>query len=193
MKSKRIFAYLIDMIILIFILFIIGIFFKNQNVESLHLEAIELHQTFLSKEVGFATYINHYSSIMHDLSKQTFLYTFIGLLIMSVYFVWIPYKWKGQTLGKRAMHLKIHKKGELTIQSLLYRAILINGLGYVTVSLLLLWILPSFSYFFTISSICILQVILVIVSFFMILYNKDGKSLEDLLTDTEVIHVEEVK
>ena len=104
---------------------------------------------------------------------------------------------QGAILTKRindlTEHLKIHKKGELTIQSLLYRAILINGLGYVTVSLLLLWILPSFSYFFTISSICILQVILVIVSFFMILYNKDGKSLEDLLTDTEVIHVEEVK
>lgn len=193
MKHKRIVAYLIDTILIILLLVGIRVLFQNQNMQTLRLELNELNQSFLSKQVGFSTYINHYSSIMYDMDKQNCLITLIGMILMILYFVILPYKWNGQTIGKKMMHIKIIKNESITIKDLFIRSLFINGLGYGILTFILLWIFPSFSYFLTASFIGILQIILVIVSLFMILYNKNGKDLEDIITQSEVIHVEEVK
>lgn len=189
MKIKRILAYLLDMFIIGIVIILISSFMQTKNMNVLGIEIGSLNEQFLMHKVSFITYLNHYSIAFYDLEKQKILINFITLLMMIIYFVVVPYKTNGKTLGKMIFEIKISKEN-INITDYMIRAFMINGLGYTLFSLLLIFILPSFSYFLTISVIAFMQLALVITSFFMLLYNK-GKTLEDMFTKTSVI--EEVK
>lgn len=189
MKIKRILAYILDMFIIGMIIILISSFMQTKNMDVLGIEIGSLNEQFLMHEVSFITYLNHYSIAFYDLEKQKILINFITLLIMILYFVVFPYKNKGKTLGKMIFGIKISKK-DIKITDYLVRALMINGLGYTLFAFILIFILPSFSYFLTVSVIAFMQLALVITSFFMLLYNKE-KTLEDMFTKTSVI--EEVK
>lgn len=190
MKIKRILAYILDMFIAGLIIIIISSVMKNNNLDNLLVEIGSLNESFLMHEVSFITYLNHYSIAFYDLEKQKLLINLITLLIMSIYFVIIPYKNKGMTLGKMVFGIRIYKK-DIKINDYIVRAFTINGLGYILFSVLFIFILPSFSYFLTVSFLAFMQLALVITSFFMLLYNK-GKTLEDIFSKTEVILKEKV-
>ncbi len=190
MKIKRILAYILDMFIVGMIIIIISSFMQNKNLDNLLVEIGSLNESFLMREVSFITYLNHYSIAFYDLEKQKLLINFITLLIMSIYFIIVPYKNNGMTLGKMIFGIKIYKK-DIKITDYIIRAFTINGIGYIFFSVLLIFILPSFSYFLTISFLAFMQLALVITSFFMLLYNK-GKTLEDIFSKTEVILKEKV-
>lgn len=190
MKIKRILAYILDMFIAGLIIIIISSVMKNNNLDNLLVEIGSLNESFLMHEVSFITYLNHYSIAFYDLEKQKLLINLITLLIMSIYFVIIPYKNKGMTLGKMVFGIRIYKK-DIKINDYIVRAFTINGLGYILFSFLFIFILPSFSYFLTVSFLAFMQLALVITSFFMLLYNK-GKTLEDIFSKTEVILKEKV-
>lgn len=193
MKRKRIVAYMIDTVLITLVILFLTFILKNNNMQVLEEESQLLNQSFLSKEVGFSTYLNHYSSIMYDMDRNQMLIHFLSILIMTFYFVFLPYKWNGMTLGKKWMGIRINKEEGVDQVHYFLRAFLINGLGYFILSFLFVLFLPAFSYFLTISILGILQIILVITSLFMLLYSKRGKSLEDTLTGTEVIPIDEVK
>lgn len=190
MKIKRILAYILDMFIVGMIIIIISSFMQNKNLDNLLVEIGSLNESFLMREVSFITYLNHYSIAFYDLEKQKLLINFITLLIMSIYFIIVPYKNNGMTLGKMIFGIKIYKK-DIKITDYIIRAFTINGIGYIFFSVLLIFILPSFSYFLTISFLAFMQLALVITSLFMLLYNK-GKTLEDIFSKTEVILKEKV-
>lgn len=193
MKHKRILAYIIDTLLITSLIVLLGFLLKNNNIHALEEELQFLNQSFLSKEVGFSTYLNHYSSIMYDMDRNQMIIHFLSIIFMVLYFVVLPFYWKGQTLGKKWMGIRIDKPEGIHIFHYFMRSFLINGLGYYILSFLFVLFLPDFSYFLTISILGILQIILVITSLFMLLYMKHGKSLEDTLTGTEVVPIDEVK
>lgn len=193
MKSKRIVAYILDIVIIGCMITVLTLLFQNANMKALDLEVLELNTHFLAKEINFSAYLNHYSSIMHDMDRQKSVITFLSIVLMFFYYVIIPYKKNGQTLGKKIMKIQVVKKPTIEMKDYIIRSFIINGLGYLILTFVFLWILPSFSYFLTISILALLQIILVIASLFMVLYNKTNKSLEDILTGTEVVPLDEVK
>jgi RDD family. len=193
MKYKRILAYLVDMILISIVILIISKILGNKNIDTLMVEMNSLNENLLSKKENIVTYLNHYSEILRDLDRQKILINFISVIIMFGYFVILPFKNNGQTLGKMLMKIKVTKEEEIKLFDYLVRSFIINGIFYMIVILLLVCILPSFSYFLTISILGFLQIILVITSAFMILYKKNEKGLEDILTKTEVVLIDEVE
>lgn len=185
MKNRRFIAYLFDMSFICIILFILGIAFHTKNIDVLDTEFGHLNQSFFDHKISFITYLHHYASIAYDLDRQKVVIHFIGILIMLGYFVILPYYNKGRTIGKMFMKIKVVKEGDITINDFLLRSFITSGIGYLLLSLLFLFIFPAFSYFLMVSILGFFQIVLVVVSGFMISYKKKG--IEDLITNTNVI------
>ena len=193
MFKKRFFSYLIDVLILSFILVLIGSFIpRGSNIENLNNELISINNNFLNGEVGIRTYINQYASVFYSMDKEVFLSSLINVIVSILYFVVYPLYNNGQSIGKRINGIKIvSDDGSVSANSLIFRYLLMDGIGVSIISLCSLFIFKDFSYLIMTSILGFLQFLVVIISIFMVLYRNDGKSLPDLVAGTKVIEVKE--
>lgn len=191
MKSiakKRFFAYLIDILILGVILSIISIFQNNSNLTKLKKEWNLEINSYLNNEISTKELIYDYATISHDMDSENVLVSIVNGFFILIYFVIYPFFNNGQTLGMKRMKIKIQKdKGSLSMNDLLIRNFIVNGLLTLLISLALIYILPSVAYFITISILNFIQFVLVIISAFMVIYRSDKKGIQDLITHSSVV------
>ncbi len=187
--KKRLGAYLLDSIILSIVLGICSSFIPaSSNVINLHKQWDMEIDSYLNNEISTKEVINNYSMIAHDIDKEQVGLSIINGFFILIYFVIYPFFNDGQTLGKKVFKIKIKKdNGDLSMNDLIVRNFIVNGLLTLLVSLALIYILPSMSYFITISILNFIQFILVIVSAFMIIYRSDKKGIQDIITHTSVV------
>lgn len=191
--STRLSAYIIDLIFLGSILMVIYYFIPESNKTlELNYQLNNLNESVINQEISFNNYLGKYADIIYNLDKERLIYNVINLILIFVYFVIVPLITKGITLGKYIMGIKIKpKKEKLTLTALFIRNLIVNGLGYILLSIILLFIFPSNLYFIIISILGIIQFSLVITSCFMIIYRKDLRSLEDIFSQTNVVSIKE--
>lgn len=188
--KNRALAYFIDMLLFIIVILICTTFLKsNQNVAVLNLELDTINELALNHEISINTYLNRYADIMHNLDQEKVMINLINCIFIMGYFVMLPYFFEGRTLGKKILGLKVKRRdGELLMLSdLIIRNLIINGLGFMLISLCILYIAPSMIYFIIATLLGILQILLVIVSVFMVIYRKDNRGLHDVLSETMVV------
>lgn len=190
--KKRICAYLIDMFIL-FVFIGIGAMLTNvtENEKALRLELSEMNEKAVMRETSITSYLFHLSEISQDIDREHVAVGFINLVFVFIYFVFIPYFMEGKTFGKALMKIRVvdESGGEATIHSLVIRNVVLNGLLYLFLSLLFIYIVPGILYLLMISILGIIQLALVIFSVFMVLYRKDGVGLHERLSHTRVREV----
>lgn len=190
--KKRICAYLIDMFLL-FVFIGIGAMLTNvtENEKALRLELSEMNEKAVMRETSITSYLFHLSEISQDIDREHVAVGFINLVFVFIYFVFIPYFMEGKTFGKALMKIRVvdENGGEATIHSLVIRNVVLNGLLYLFLSLLFIYIVPGILYLLMISILGIIQLALVIFSVFMVLYRKDGVGLHERLSHTRVIEV----
>ena len=190
--KKRIFAYLIDIFIL-FVFIGIGAMLTNvtENEKALRLELSEMNEKAVMRETSITSYLFHLSEISQDIDREHVAVGFINLVFVFIYFVFIPYFMEGKTFGKALMKIRVVDESgeEATIHSLVIRNVVLNGLLYLFLSLLFIYIVPGILYLLMISILGILQLALVIFSVFMVLYRKDGVGLHERLSHTRVREV----
>jgi uncharacterized RDD family membrane protein YckC len=190
--KKRICAYLIDMFIL-FVFIGIGAMLTNvtENEKALRLELSEMNEKAVMRETSITSYLFHLSEISQDIDREHVAVGFINLVFVFIYFVFIPYFMEGKTFGKALMKIRVvdESGGEATIHSLVIRNVVLNGLLYLFLSLLFIYIVPGILYLLMISILGIIQLALVIFSIFMVLYRKDGVGLHERLSHTRVVEV----
>lgn len=190
--KKRICAYLIDIFIL-FVFIGIGAMLTNvtENEKALRLELSEMNEKAVMRETSITSYLFHLSEISQDIDREHVAVGFINLVFVFIYFVFIPYFMEGKTFGKALMKIRVvdESGGEATIHSLVIRNVVLNGLLYLFLSLLFIYIVPGILYLLMISILGILQLALVIFSVFMVLYRKDGVGLHERLSHTRVREV----
>lgn len=190
--KKRICAYLIDMFIL-FVFIGIGAMLTNvtENEKALRLELSEMNEKAVMRETSITSYLFHLSEISQDIDREHVAVGFINLVFVFIYFVFIPYFMEGKTFGKALMKIRVvdESGGEATIHSLVIRNVVLNGLLYLFLSLLFIYIVPGMLYLLMISILGIIQLALVIFSVFMVLYRKDGVGLHERLSHTRVVEV----
>jgi len=122
-----------------------------------------------------------------------FMITIYGTLVVGViYFGFIPWKWNGQTLGKKLFKLKaVNEYGENPgLFTHLLRAIQ-NWGTYVPALLGWLLFINYFAYWISAGAGGLLSGLVLIISFIMILAREDGRGLHDLMTGTYVISTNE--
>ncbi len=190
--KKRICAYLIDIFIL-FVFIGIGAMLTNvtENEKALRLELSEMNEKAVMRETSITSYLFHLSEISQDIDREHVAVGFINLVFVFIYFVFIPYFMEGKTFGKALMKIRVVDESgeEANIHSLVIRNVVLNGLLYLFLSLLFIYIVPGILYLLMISILGILQLALVIFSVFMVLYRKDGVGLHERLSHTRVVEV----
>ena len=187
--SKRIGAYLIDIIIVSLIFLILTAFIpESKNVITLNDEIEKVSENFLNQTINTNEYFNQTVILSHSLSKETFLSDLFNFVLMIGYFVILPYYYNGQTIGKKLLKIRIVKEGgELGVNDLIMRNVIVNQFTYTLISLALVFIAGDITYFWITSTLAFMQILLVIISVFMIIYRKDKKGLQDIISNTKVI------
>ena len=188
--SKRLYAYILDIIILGIVLMIVNIIIpKNNEIKENNVKLDSLTQNYLDKEINFNEYVNDYSEINYELDKQNIVYTIVNIIFVIVYFIIIPYFFKGQTIGKKFFKIKVFKENKLTITSLIIRNLIINGLAYMSLTLILLFILPYNIYFIITSILTLIQLTIMIIIIIGIIKNNKKLIIHDKLSKTQVVNV----
>ena len=192
MFKKRFFAFIIDLIIVFLITFVIDMIIPiSGNAQKLSEELFDLNNNFIDGNIGFDMFINQYSIINYVLEKELFLSSLISVVVNILYFVVYPLYNGGQSFGKKHIGIKIVSKDDNTVSSnqLIFRYLLMNGIGSSIISLCFIFLLNDLSYMYVVSILSILQFIVAISSIFMVLYRNDKRSLPDLIAGTKVIEV----
>lgn len=191
--KKRLAAYIIDLIIVgLLIGMVMMIKEKDPKVVQLRVDENIVNELYASGEIKFGDYFERRTTIDQQIDQECVIYMIYNIILIIFYFVLLPYFWNGQTVGKKAFKIKVTSSNEnkITITALLIRNLIINGLGYMIMILLFLYLLPNEMYFVFESIFSFLQIILVIISVSMILYRRDKKGLHDILSGTKVCNCE---
>lgn len=189
--KQRLLAYLIDMCIMGFFFFLFyQIFKEGNNILVLKQELNEVNELFMEHQINFKTYFVRYASVIHDLDKERVMYSMMNAFFVLFYFVGVPYFFDGQTIGKKLLKIKIERKDKelLMLNDLMIRSFFVHGLLYLVLSLALIYILPSISYFIITLILGLFQISLVIISAFMVIYRKDKRGLQDIFSKTNVVN-----
>ena len=191
--SRRFFSYLIDMLILgLFIGLTLKLFHSNsETIKSLEIYINDLNNLFLEGKISLGEYIKGYSSYAQDLDRIDLIPSVINFIYITVFFIYIPFFMKGQTIGQKFLEIKVVKENgrKASLFDFFFKAIIFYSLGYLVITIPLTYLLPSLSYFLVSFILTFLEIFLVIISGFMILYRHDQKGLQDLLTKTKVVKV----
>ncbi len=189
MKSlffKRIGAYLLDFIIVTFIVSIITLGFKTDN--KIKNRVNELLTSFTSEKITIEEYSDELFELNYDYQKSILPNTIVSIVVSIGYFIVFATLNKGQTLGKKMFKIKVVNKDgkEPNIWNMLVRSIPLYGIltGIIHVISLYVFDVKLFNYASTI--INYIYYGFVIICFFMVMYKKDGKGLHDLIGRTYV-------
>ena len=190
MLKKRILAYLIDMMVVAIIMNIIGIFMMNSNTTKLNEELDTLNNEVIDRKISEETYINRLVIIEQDMDKENLNTNIIELMLVFGYFVVVPFCFNGQTIGKKVFKIKIKaKNGDLTINSLLIRTLMIDGLSSLLVCISTIYLVDSMPYFIIKTGIRLIELVILIVSVVKIKNTEEKQGLHDRIAKTEVVEV----
>ena len=192
-KLKRFLAYIIDILVLL-VLFILlyKILPENTYIKEKNHELNVIEEKVLNNEIDYDEYWNEFIQINYEIDKEKALYSGLNVLLVCLYFIIIPVLTDGKTLGLYLMRLRIKADKKLTVQNLFMRNILTNGILYMVICLIIVSFLKPKAYFYSISILGFIQILLVIISTFMIIYKQTGMGLQDIISKTKIIEDKEV-
>lgn len=200
--SKRISAYLID-ILIVFVIFSLTseIKFINPNYDK-YIETYELYSEIVDDYThGLITedeMIKLNSENYYYICKYSLSYNIVIVLGLVLYFgVFQKYN-NGQTVGKKLMKIKVvcNSTNEnpsmikyiLRIVPMYY--IYIGGMIPLIINTILLYVLNKNNYMNITNTISCIFLLVSFVSFIMINIRKDKRGLQDLISNTNVIYEE---
>ena len=192
MRIKRTVSFIVDFLVILIAFFIINIVFPSTSeVKELKAKQNEVIEKYTMHEIDFKTYIKDYSIVIYKLDKEQIVGNIIYLVFMLGYTTLLPFLWKGRTIGSFICGIQVERfdKGYLYIHQLLIRNLLVFGLGYIIAKNIFIYLIPSKYYFITISSIGIIQIVLALFSACMILFTKNKRGLQDLISNTEMARI----
>ena len=192
MKAKffdRLTAYIIDVIIISLITSIIFTSIPTNNKE-LEKQLSSLQDEVLSNNITYEEFVDEYQDLYYKNKKDTMTQSAITLTITIAYFVIFQYMNKGQTIGKKLLHLKVvdnNTEKPLSIFKGLIRSLLIWNILSGTLGIALIYILNKESYITSYLIISSLESIFIFITAMFTLYRKDNRGLHDIIINSKVI------
>ncbi len=191
--SKRFLAYIIDIILIGLMLVIVDTKLVNQEkIIQLNKELNEINEKMLNDEVEISELFKEYALVTKQIDLERVMFNVVVIIVIIIYFVFAPYYNNGQTIGAKLMNIRIVTKdgSRLTINKLMIRNLIINGLGYLTIGMAFLYVFSGLTYFILMSILSFIQFALIIVSIFMISYRKDQCGIHDIISRTKIIEID---
>lgn len=193
--GKRFASYLIDFILIMVVLNLISFVIpENKNLKNLNKEYNDLTTEYLENkehtEKDMKEYMDKTAPLTYRIDKENFIFSIIGIVIYLLYYVVFQYKNNGQTLGKKLMGIKVEKAiGEISINDFIFRSFVINSVLYNMLILIFLFTTKDTTYISIVGILGFIQFIVIAVSALMIIFRKDKKALQDVITNTKVVEV----
>lgn len=188
---QRFAAFIIDiMIVSLIASFISTPFINASNSEKLTKQSSELVEKVMAGEIDQKTYIKEASVITYQIDKNNALYTIINIIFGFVYFVIFQFYKKGQTIGKQIFKIKVDSNdGVLNINQMIARGLLIDMILFDLIRFAFCMFGSSKSYFLGYSSVMMVEIIVLSLCGFMVMFKKDRRGLHDILCNTKVVNV----
>ena len=192
MKAKffdRLTAYIIDVIIISLITSIIFTSIPTNNKE-LEKQLSSLQDEVLSNNITYEEFVDEYQDLYYKNKKDTMTQSAITLTITIAYFVIFQYIYKGQTIGKKILHLRVvdnNTEKPLSIFKGLIRSLLIWNILSGTLGIVLIYILNKESYITSYLIISSIESIFIFITAMFTLYRKDNRGLHDIIINSKVI------
>ena len=192
MKAKffdRLTAYIIDVIIISLITSIIFTSIPTNNKE-LEKQLSSLQDEVLSNNITYEEFVDEYQDLYYKNKKDTMTQSAITLTITIAYFVIFQYMNKGQTIGKKILHLRVvdnNTEKPLSIFKGLIRSLLIWNILSETLGIVLIYILNKESYITSYLIISSIESIFIFITAMFTLYRKDNRGLHDIIINSKVI------
>ena len=186
---KRLFAYIIDVIIVSVIASIfIDIPILNPYVD----KYIETSESILGIYAG-TTQIGDIDlvKLQYEFIYYSFYASLIILIVKILYFIVFQYFNKGQTIGKALLKIRlVSEKGKLKFQQVLLTSLIVCNIATSAITLTVLRLLSMDSYLKVSGIINYIELIIIVAIVIMINMRKDQRGLHDLLSKTKVVYVE---
>lgn len=192
--NKRFFAYIIDIFIVIVIANLITMFIPiSEKTQDYYKELQTTQKKMYDKEIDVKEYTDIVLEDNYNISKGTVLISLTSIIIYILYFVVYQVYNNGQTVGKKLMKIKVKSITDesLSINTMLFRALIIYGIAANIINLILILLLKKELYLSISNTISIIQSLIVIISVFMILFSKQKRGIHDIITKTEVVNKED--
>lgn len=188
---QRFLAFLIDSAIVVFASSILSTPFINSNkIDDLNNKSIELIEKRKDDKISDNEYLAEYMNITYDIAKNEGVVSLVRIIISLIVFVVIPIYKKGQTIGKKLLKIKIlSDMGDLSMNQLIFRSFIANSILINLLSVILILFMSKNSYFYCYGMFTIIQYTVNLLSIFLIICRKDGKSIHDLLVKTQVVKI----
>lgn len=188
---KRMSAFVFDYFIITLVLSIITVGFSIDS-SKFNSRLNDIMNDFKNGEITTEEYTSQIIDLEYDLQKTNLPVNGLSCALFIGYFVIFGYLNKGQTLGKRIFNIKVVNKEHerVSFWNILIRSLFIYGIlsNLFSIICVLFFDVNVFDYGYKI--IGTIESVFLFVSFFMILNNKEGRGLHDLIGGT---YVEEVK
>ena len=188
---QRLVAFLIDSAIVVFAASLIATpFINSDKIIELNDKSVKLMEDYKNNKISNNEYLAEYMNITYDIAKNEGIISLISVVLGLVFFVVVPLYKNGQTIGKKALRIKIiSDTGELTMNQLIFRAFIANSILIDLLSVILMMFLSKNNYFYCYGLFMIIQYLITALSVFLIICRKDGKAVHDLLVRTQVVRI----
>ena len=183
---SRFLAYLIDISIVLIICGILSAIIPS-NIDNLNHSLNVTNENVLNGSITIHEYIDQFIKINYEIDKINIVSTAINIMLIIIYFIIVPILTKGYTIGLYLMKIKI--SGNINFKNLFIRNIFTTGLLHMIINVILIHTLSYKYYFIDMTILSFVQLLLVIISTFMIIYKKDKLGLQDIFSKT---HIEKV-
>ena len=190
---KRMGAFVIDYFIVLVIVSLITMGFNTNKNNDLNSQMNQLISDYQNEKITIDEYKDETYKLNYELQKENMTVNIVTITLYIGYFVVFATLNKGQTLGKKLLKIRVVNKNndKPSIWNMLVRSLFIYNIISILFSTVAVNFLNinTFTYIYTI--VGYVEFFVIIVSFFMVTYKKDGKGLHDMIAGTNVI--EEVK
>ena len=193
---KRFGAYLIDYLIVTIIIYIVMLIpFFNPTKEAYNIkysEVINVNEQFQKDEISEEEFNQAIIPIAYELYRLNISYVIISTICFGIYFIFVQFYLKGQTIGKKFFRLKIIpvKEKKLTLANYFVRAVVLYNLLIPILELLIVYMFKVDKYLPIYQNINLVGYIIMYINLFMILVRADGRGLHDVLANTKVVYDE---
>ena len=182
-------AYVIDSIIVFLLSVAISMGLpQDKNHEKYVDEYEKIQIEYKEKKITKDQYMARSKDVVYDIDYTNTPSTIVTVVILILYYIVCQFFYKGKTLGKKLMKLKVvSTEGDLTINQIALRALFVDS---VLINVLLIGSVLFIGrgyYYYASLSLQTLDSILVIAALVMILFRKDGRGFHDIIPKTRVI------
>ncbi len=186
----RILAYIIDFIIVMMLSTLVLTFVPtNKNYEAYLNEYQTIQAEFLEGSLDPEEYVNKSVDIVYDIDYSNVIPMIIEISILILYYVVFQFYNKGQTIGKKLLKIRVVSEdlGEASMNQYIVRSLIVPSIASKMLIVSMVLFMGRRYYYYGSFTMQGIQIVLIIISVFMIMYSESGRGLHDRLAKTKVI------